>query len=83
MIFFQGVEDKVVPPGQSREMVEALKSRGVPVAYLEFEGEGHGFRRAETIVAALNSEYAFFARALGIVPRESLPDLDIHNEEGL
>jgi len=82
-IFFQGIEDKVVPPGQSRTMVEALKRQGVPVAYLEFEGEGHGFRRAETIVAALNAEYAFYARVLGLEPQEALPAISIFNEERL
>jgi dienelactone hydrolase len=83
VIFFQGTEDKVVPPGQSREMVDALKRQGIPVAYLEFEGEGHGFRQAETIVAALSGEYAFFATVLGLEPREELPDLVIHNREKL
>lgn len=83
VIFFQGIEDKVVPPGQSREMVEALRRQNIPVAYLEFEGEGHGFRRSETIVAALNSEYAFYARVLGLEPQEELPGVHIHNEGSL
>lgn len=82
-IFFQGTEDKVVPPGQSRSMVEALKRQGIPVAYLEFDGEGHGFRRAETIVSALNAEYAFYARVLGLAPQETLPAVNIFNEERL
>lgn len=83
VIFFQGIEDEVVPPGQSREMVDALKRQGIPVAYLEFEGEGHGFRQADTIVAALNAEYAFYAKVLGMTPREKLPELTIHNGETL
>ncbi len=83
VIFFQGIEDKVVPPGQSREMVDALKRQGIPVAYLEFEGEGHGFRQADTIIAALNGEYAFYAQVLGLEPQEELPDLVIHNREKL
>ena len=62
------------------EMVEALKRQNIPVAYLEFEGEGHGFRRSETIVAALNSEFAFYARVLGLEPQEELPGVRIHNE---
>ncbi len=64
-IFLQGSEDKVVPPGQAEAMAAALESRGVPVALLLFEGEGHGFRRAENVVAALEAELAFFARILG------------------
>ena len=83
VIFFQGVEDKVVPPGQSRDMVETLKRQGIPVAYLEFEGEGHGFRAADTLVAALESEYAFYCRVLGLVPQADLPDVRIFNEQEL
>ena len=78
VIFFQGLEDKVVPPEQSRNMVASLRERGVPVAYMEFEGEGHGFRTAETIVTVLESEYAFYARVLGLdVP--GLRDVEIEN----
>ena len=83
VIFFQGIEDKVVPPGQSREMVAALKERKVPVAYLEFEGEGHGFRQAATIAASLESEYAFYAQVLGLQTMEELPDVHIDNRENL
>lgn len=83
VIFFQGTEDKVVPPGQSREMVAALKRQGIPVAYLEYEGEGHGFRQSKTLVSALASEYAFYARVLGLAPGERLPDIEIHNMEAL
>src|SRR6185436_20365905 len=53
VILFQGLDDKVVPPEQSRRMVRRLQQRGVDVAYHEFAGEGHGFRRAETIIAVL------------------------------
>jgi dipeptidyl aminopeptidase/acylaminoacyl peptidase len=64
VILFQGLEDKVVPPEQSRAMVAKLKARGVDVAYCEFAGEGHGFRRAETIAAVLEAELAFLQRVL-------------------
>lgn len=64
-IFLQGTEDKVVPPDQTKAMAAALRARGIPVALLMFEGEGHGFRRAENIVAALEAELSFFARILG------------------
>ena len=59
MIFFQGVEDRVVPPAQAETMVAALARRGVPHAYVTFEGEGHGFRRAESLVTALEAELSF------------------------
>lgn len=65
MIFFQGLDDKVVLPAQSEVMVEALAARGVPVAYLTFEGEGHGFRRQETIVRTLEAEASFYAQVFG------------------
>ena len=64
-IFFQGLDDKVVPPAQSEVMVAALKARGVPVAYLSFEGEGHGFRRKETLQRTLEAEAWFYARVFG------------------
>ncbi len=62
-IFLQGLDDKVVPPAQTELMVAALAARGVPVAAHYYTGEGHGFRRAETIAAALEAEHAFFRRA--------------------
>lgn len=63
-IFFQGADDAVVPPAQSRLMVDALKAKGIPVAYHEFEGERHGFRKAETIETVLAAELAFFQQHL-------------------
>jgi len=82
VIFFQGLEDKVVPPEQSRSMARSLRTRGVPVAYREFGNEGHGFRRAETIIEVLESEYAFYARILGLEPHEELPRIEISNWTG-
>ena len=66
MIFFQGLDDKVVPPSQSEQMVQALRERHIPVAYLAFEGEGHGFRRAENIQRTLEAELYFYRRVLAI-----------------
>jgi dipeptidyl aminopeptidase/acylaminoacyl peptidase len=63
-ILFQGLDDKVVPPEQSRLIVDKLRRRGIDVAYHEFAGEGHGFRKAETIIAVLEAELAFLRRAL-------------------
>ena len=79
VIFFQGLEDKVVPPNQAERMVQVLRDRGLPVAYLAFEGEQHGFRRAETIEATLQAELAFYGRVFGFRPAGDLPDLDIEN----
>src|SRR4029453_1837192 len=66
VIFFQGSEDRVVPPQQMEAMAGALARRGVLHATLCFEGEGHGFRRAESLVAALEGERWFYARVLGV-----------------
>ncbi|MCV6627974.1 MAG: S9 family peptidase [Cellvibrionaceae bacterium] len=65
VIFFQGLDDKVVPPNQAETMVAALKDKGLPVAYVPFAGEGHGFRGAEAIVTALEGELYFYSRIFG------------------
>jgi len=79
VIFFQGLDDAVVPPSQAERMVEALRSRGLPVAYLAFEGEQHGFRKAETIERTLQAELCFYARVFGFTPADELPELAIDN----
>ena len=79
VIFFQGLEDKVVPPNQAERMVRVLRKRGLPVAYLAFEGEQHGFRRAETIEATLKAELSFYGRVFGFRPAGDLPPLEIEN----
>ena len=66
LIVFQGQDDKVVPPNQSEMIVEALRSRGVECEYHAYEGEGHGFRRADTIVHQMNAELAFYRRILDL-----------------
>jgi dipeptidyl aminopeptidase/acylaminoacyl peptidase len=81
LILFQGLEDKVVPPEQSQLMFDALKERGVPVAYLTLEGEQHGFRKAETVVAVMEAELDFYGRVLGFKPAGSRPAVPIANEE--
>jgi len=79
LILFQGLEDKVVPPNQAEMMVEALRKKGVPVAYLAFPGEGHGFRRAENITRAHEAEYAFYARLFGFRTAEPIDPPPIAN----
>jgi len=68
VILFQGLEDEVVPPNQAETMVAALERNGVPHAYVPFEGEQHGFRRAETNIRCLEAELYFYGRILGFEP---------------
>ena len=77
VVFFQGLEDKVVPPNQAEAMVDALRRRRLPVAYVAFPGEQHGFRQAANIKRSLEGEYLFFARVFGFTPADNLPPLDI------
>ena len=79
--FFQGDEDKIVPPNQAKLMVEALRQKKIPVSYVLFEGEQHGFRKSENIKRALDGEYYFFARIFGISPADDLEPLEIENLE--
>ena len=65
IIFFQGDEDKVVPPNQSELMYEALRKAGIPTEYHLYNKEGHGFRRSETLQNSLRAEHAFYARFFG------------------
>ncbi|MCB0969684.1 MAG: prolyl oligopeptidase family serine peptidase, partial [Ilumatobacter sp.] len=66
LIVFQGSEDAVVPPNQSEMVVQALRAKGVECEYHLYEGEGHGFRRADTIEHQLTHQLAFFQRVLGL-----------------
>ena len=68
LIVLQGAEDAIVPPAQSETIVAALRAKGVPVAYLLFDGEQHGFRRAENVRRALDAELSFYAQVLGFPP---------------
>ncbi|KAF7094426.1 hypothetical protein CFC21_096736 [Triticum aestivum] len=65
VILFQGLDDKVVPPDQARKIYKALKESGLPVALVEYEGEQHGFRKAENIKFTLEQQMVFFARTVG------------------
>lgn len=79
IIFFQGLEDQVVPPAQAETMVTALQEKGIPVAYVPFEGEQHGFRRAENIKRALDAELYFYGRIFGFMPADEIAPVEIHN----
>ena len=77
MLVLQGADDRVVPPAQSELIVDALRERGVPHAYLLFEGEGHGFRKAENIARSLEAELSFYGQVLGFEPAGAIPRLEI------
>ena len=79
VIFFQGSEDKVVPPNQAEAMVDALRQKGIPVAYVLFDGEAHGFRQAANIKRALEGELAFYGRVFGFEPADAVEPVEIEN----
>jgi dipeptidyl aminopeptidase/acylaminoacyl peptidase len=79
IILFQGLEDRVVPPNQSAMMADAARTKGLPVAYLAFEGEQHGFRKAQTIVRSLEAELYFYGAIFGFTPADPLPPIQIDN----
>ena len=79
VIFFQGTEDKVVPPNQAEAMVSVLREKGIPVAYVPFEGEGHGFRKAENIRRALEGELSFYGQVFGFEPGDDIEPIEIEN----
>ena len=78
-IFFQGLEDKVVLPNQAEAMVDALEKKGIPVAYVPFEGEQHGFRKAENIKRCLDLELYFYSRIFGFSTADQIKPIDIKN----
>jgi dipeptidyl aminopeptidase/acylaminoacyl peptidase len=80
VIVLQGADDPIVPPNQSARIVEALRARRVPVAYVLYPGESHGFRKPETIINSLQAELSFFGQVFGFKPADQLPPLTI---EGL
>lgn len=83
LILFQGLEDKVVPPSQAEEMAAALHEKGIPHAYIAYEGEQHGFRRAENVKRTAEAELYFYGRVLGFSPADELEPVEIDNAERL
>lgn len=77
LIVFQGLEDKVVPPAQAETLIAALHDEGVPHAYVTYEGEQHGFRKAENVMRTSEAELYFYAKVLGIVPADDLEPVEI------
>jgi dipeptidyl aminopeptidase/acylaminoacyl peptidase len=82
VIFFQGLEDKVVPTNQAETMVQALRAKGIPVAYVLFEGEQHGFRQAKNIKLALDGELYFYSQVFGFELADAVEPVDIYNLSG-
>ena len=79
VIFFQGSEDRVVPPNQAEKMVNALREKGITVAYILFDGEQHGFRKAENYKRALDAELYFYSRIFGFDLTDPIEPLLIEN----
>ncbi len=83
LAMFQGEIDKITPKNQSEMILESLRARQVPVMYMLFEGEGHGFRKAETNLACLRAELAFYGQVFGFNPADDLPPIALENAERL
>jgi dipeptidyl aminopeptidase/acylaminoacyl peptidase len=79
LLVLQGLDDEIVPPNQSEMIVDALRRRGVPVAYLAFEGEQHGFRQADTIRRAVEAELSFYAQVWGIELSDDIDPVEVEN----
>ncbi|KPQ33849.1 MAG: Dipeptidyl aminopeptidase/acylaminoacyl-peptidase [Phormidesmis priestleyi Ana] len=77
IIFLQGAEDQIVPPNQAETMVNALKEKGIPVAYLLFEGEQHGFRKGENIKRSLDAELSFYSQIFGFELADEIEPVEI------
>ena len=79
LILFQGLDDKVVPPNQAEMMADAVRRKGLPVAYVAFEGEQHGFRKAENIIRSLEAELYFYGKVFGFTPADPIEPIEIAN----
>ena len=79
LILFQGLEDQIVPPSQAEMMFDAVRAQGLPTAYIAFEGEQHGFRRAENIKRVLEAELYFYSRVFGFELADSVEPVNIEN----
>ncbi|MGH3321094.1 MAG: prolyl oligopeptidase family serine peptidase [Streptosporangiaceae bacterium] len=80
VLLIQGLEDPIVPPSQSEEVAKALARKGIPYAFLTFEGEAHGFRKAESLIASLEAELSFYGQVFGFKP-PGVPRLELIRPE--
>lgn len=79
ILLLQGTEDKVVPPEQAADFADAARRKGLPVALIMFEGEGHGFRRADSIRTSLEAQQYFLGRLFGFTPANPVAPVEIEN----
>lgn len=79
LILFQGLEDQIVPPNQAEMMFAAVRDKGIPTAYIPFEGEQHGFRRSENIKRALEAELYFYSKVFGFELADTVEPVEIFN----
>ena len=79
LILFQGLEDQIVPPNQAEMMFDAVRAKGIPTAYIPFEGEQHGFRRSEHIKRALEAELYFYSKVFGFDLADQIEPMEIFN----
>jgi dipeptidyl aminopeptidase/acylaminoacyl peptidase len=79
LILFQGLEDQIVPPNQAEMMFDAVRAKGIPTAYIPFEGEQHGFRRSENIKRALEAELYFYSKVFGFDLADEIDPVEIFN----
>jgi len=79
IILLQGLDDPIVPPNQSEAMFIAVRNKGLPTAYVTFEGEQHGFRKAENIKRALEAELYFYSRVFGFALADPVEPVKIEN----
>jgi dipeptidyl aminopeptidase/acylaminoacyl peptidase len=79
VVTFQGLEDAIVPPSQSEQVVNALRKKKIPCAYVTYEGEQHGFRKAENMIHSLESELYFYGRVFGFEPADDIEPIEIEN----
>ena len=82
LLLLQGLEDEIVPANQAEMMFEAVRDKGLPAAYVSFEGEQHGFRRSENIKRALEVELYFYSRVFGFEPADVIDRVQIENLPG-
>ena len=77
MLFRSGAEDRVVPPAQAEQIVDALWEKHLPHAYILFAGEDHGFRSAANIIRAFSAELSFYGQVFGFTPADSIEPIEV------
>jgi dipeptidyl aminopeptidase/acylaminoacyl peptidase len=77
VLILQGLDDRVVPPAQAEQMAAALAANGIPHAAIYFEGEDHGFRKAENIIRSFEAELSFFGQVFGFTPADDIEPVEL------